>query len=288
MNSEKLKSKLIYFGAILGMCAILVLLTYNYFLRTIRVDVMKDIVFTYTGENGNASVIATNESDDLNKRTQDFLNTVTYEITPNSDLSNGDTIHVVASFNESIASQYHFEAKNVEKDFEVEGLNYRYETLEDIDEEYLDKILQTTDDYIESNKQEIYQINVSKDGEFKDTSVFYKAFLKSKTSEISDRIIVVYKLIYEAEVEIEESEETEIEERAVYYIVTIPDINDGNQVSGDVFGEKAYLTEEERANENIQSYVQRVYGSQYDIEEIIEPEILEEQEQEQEESEDEK
>lgn len=263
MNKEKLMSKLIYFGSIIAMCAILILLTYNFFLRTIRIDVMKDIDLIYVGENGNATVSAVNTAEDLNKRTRLFLDSITYTIEPNENLSNGDTIHVTAQYNEAIASQYHFQAVNVEKDFVVESLNYRYETLEDIDRDYLEKIIEETQNYVEDSKNQIWKLNsLSEKATFTSSEVLYKAFMKSDKMDVSDRVLVVYKLIYTVQEE----------ERIIYYTVTVPDINDGNVVSSDIFGEKAYLRENELAEESIETYVQRIYGSQFDIQQIQESE----------------
>ncbi len=268
MFSEKVTSKFIYFGAIISMCAILIFLTYNYFLRSIKVDVMKDIELTFIGENGNASVSAINGSDDINKRTQTFLDTVKYEINPNTFLSNGDTIHVVASYDEGIASQYHFQVKNQEKDFLVEGLNYRYESLEEIDVEYLDRVIEAAKTYAEGRQSEIYEFDTQKqDGEFIEAQPVFKAFMKSNSLEISDRVIVVFKMIYNVESDTEE----EIQQHFIYYTVTVPDVNDGNKISSDIFGEKAYLTEDEYETENVEGYIQRLYNSQFSIFEIVDP-----------------
>ena len=64
---------------------------------------------TYVGENGNASVTVSAKQGDLNQRTQDFLNSVQYEVSPNTDLSNRDTIHVTATYDEALANQYHYQ-----------------------------------------------------------------------------------------------------------------------------------------------------------------------------------
>ena len=262
MNAEKLKSKLKYFSALVGMCIVLVFVTYNFFLRTIKVDVMKDIVFTYTGENGNATVSAINGSDDLNKRTQSFLDTVTYEITPNENLSNGDTIHVVASYDETISSQYHFEAKKLEADFTVEGLNNRYESFSDIDVDYLENIYEQAQKYVDNHVKEIYEMDGNEgDVDLLSSTSIYKAFLQSNSSQTSDRILELFELVYDTEV-------------TIYYTVTIPNINDGKEVAtSDIFGEKAYLTEDELNNMNFEGYVQRLYGSQFNITKIEEPPV---------------
>ena len=68
MNSEKTKNKLIYFLALGSMCLALVLIMYNFFYKTVEVDVMKNIELVYTGENGSASVTVENNTEDLNQR----------------------------------------------------------------------------------------------------------------------------------------------------------------------------------------------------------------------------
>ena len=77
---------------LLSMICILVLIAYFFFLRNVEIDIMANAQYTYVGENGNASVTVSAKQGDLNQRTQDFLNSVQYEVSPNTDLSNGDTI----------------------------------------------------------------------------------------------------------------------------------------------------------------------------------------------------
>ena len=56
---------------------------------------------------------------------------------------------------------------------------------------------------------------------------------------------------------------------ALYYTVSVPEINDGMKVDKqDIFGEKAYLSDNEWQILNFDAYIQRVYGSQYNIERI--------------------
>ena len=55
----------------------------------------------------------------------------------------------------------------------------------------------------------------------------------------------------------------------IYYLVCVPNINDGNRViRQDIYGETAYLSSEELQNLNIESYIHRVFGTQYSIEKI--------------------
>ena len=255
------------------MCTVIVFITYAFFLRTIDVDVMEDVTFNYTGENGSASVTISNGALELNQRTREFMDTVVYEITPNKNLSNGDTIHVVATYDEALAEQYHFKAINTEKDVEVSGLKNRYNALEEMDEKYLKEIYKAQDTYLNSRKEDVYNMIEDSELEYKmeKSDVVYRAFLKSKSTQ-SDRIIAIYKLTFRHE------EET----LDVYYLVTVPDINDGKRVNTDnIFGTKAYLTEAEKTEEKYYDYVVRIYSGQFDIWDIpLENQVVEEKKEE--------
>ena len=122
MDKQKIENKAIYFMCLLSMICILVLIAYFFFLRNVEIDIMANAQYTYVGENGNASVTVSAKQGDLNQRTQDFLNSVQYEVSPNTDLSNGDTIHVTATYDEALANQYHYQPKSVETDVVVKGL----------------------------------------------------------------------------------------------------------------------------------------------------------------------
>lgn len=267
--NEKMSSKLFYFFSLGMMCVILVMLTYMFFLRTIEVDLMSGLKVNYVGENGVASANVYNAKSDINQRTQDFLNAVTYTATPNENLSNGDMIHIVATYDEELAAQYHFSPKNIETDVEVEGLYNRYESVEEIDQEYLEKIYKEADKYVDKNAKNIYAQSGSEEkGKFLEANFVYKAFLKSNTSKSNDRVLIIYEIQYEVNEEVV----------SVYYAVSIPDINDSNEVGKkDIFGQKVYLTDSEQSTLDFKAYVNRVYSSQYVIQEIIEEEVVEEE-----------
>lgn len=260
MNSEKIKNKLIYFISLGCMCAILVLIMYNFFYRTIEVDVMKNVKLVYTQENGTASVTVENASIDINKRTEEFLSCVEYSVTPNKNLSNGDTIHVTATYDESLADQYHYKAVNTEADFIVEGLNNRLESKDYISNKYLDKINKSALEYINEHADEIYLLDYEEDSSvhFVSSTPLYEAFLKSNSTQ-SDRVVSLCKLDYELR------DETV----SIYYLVCVPDINDSEEVqTQNIYGEKAYLSQEEKDNSQFEQYVQRVFSNKYSIQKI--------------------
>lgn len=261
MNSEKTKNKLIYFLALGSMCLALVLIMYNFFYKTVEVDVMKNIELVYTGENGSASVTVENNTEDLNQRIQEFMETVEYKVSPNSNLSNGDTIHIIATYDDELSMTYHYQPINTEKEFIVQGLNNRFESKDDIPENYLNEILTESENYITEHADEIFHLDPEtasqEDVSLNNISQLYCAFLKS--TQTSDRIISVYQLDYA-------SKEQAV---TIYYLVCVPNINDGNRViRQDIYGETAYLSSEELQNLNIESYIHRVFGTQYSIEKI--------------------
>lgn len=261
MNSEKTKNKLIYFLALGSMCLALVLIMYNFFYKTVEVDVMKNIELVYTGENGSASVTVENNTEDLNQRIQEFMETVEYEVSPNSNLSNGDTIHIIATYDDELSMTYHYQPINTEKEFIVQGLNNRFESKDDIPENYLNEILTESENYITEHADEIFYLDPEtasqEDVSLNNINQLYCAFLKS--TQTSDRVISVYQLDYA-------SKEQAV---TIYYLVCVPNINDGNRViRQDIYGETAYLSSEELQNLNIESYIHRVFGTQYSIEKI--------------------
>lgn len=255
MKSDKLNNKIIYFIALGSMCTLLILIMYNFFYRTIEVDVMKNIRFNYTNENGNATVTVENISEDLNQRTQAFLDTVEYEVSPNTNLSNGDILHVTTTFDENLAQQYHYKPVNTEAEFIVEGLDNRFDSSEQIEPSYLKDIDAAAIHYINEHATEIYVL----DSDIKDhekpklvkKEKIYSSFLKSNTSKSSDRILSIYKLDYKTN-------------QSIYYLVVVPNINDSNTVQKqNIYGEKAYLSQEEIDSMNYESYIQRIFGSQF-------------------------
>ena len=76
MEQDKIKDKALYFAGILSMCVLLVSVAYFFFLRTIQIDLQKNVSLHYTGENGMASLEVEIKGEDLNQRVQEFLDTL--------------------------------------------------------------------------------------------------------------------------------------------------------------------------------------------------------------------
>lgn len=232
------------------------------FLREVDVDVMKSAEFVYSGENGNASLKVRNSAKDINQRTADFLGTVEYEVSPNTHLSNGDTVYIVASYDKNIARQYNFHAVNTRTRIKVSGLDDQYEALKDIDKAYLKDIYRAANDYIQTNKETIFQVEMNEEVRqihFNSQQTVYRAFLKSKQAGKSDRILQISQLTYTYQKK----------EYVLYYAVIVTEINTGKEVqTQDIYGEKANLTQDEINHQTFDEYVLRVYSAVYDIETI--------------------
>ncbi len=255
MDKQKIENKFIYFISLLGMVMILVLIAYFFFLRNVEVDIMDNAQYTYVGENGNASVVVSAKQGELNQRMQDFLNSVKYEVSPSSDLSNGDTIHVTATYDEALANQYHYKPKSIEANVVVEGLANRYLALQDIPKTLIQDGRNAALDYVKENQDAIYKLDgkEEKTPSLDKMKIVYSAYLKSNQKKNSDRFVYIVQMTYDSEV--------------LYYMVCIPNINDSNEIdTHNIYGEKAYLTQDELDGKDFNGYVDRVYSSKYQIE----------------------
>ena len=255
MDKQKIENKIIYFIGLLSMIFILVLIAYFFFMRWVEIDIMANAQYTYTGENGTASVSVSVKQGDLNQRVQEFLNSVRYEVSPNTDLSNGDTIHVVATYDEALANQYHYKPKSTQTDVVVQGLANRYSSLQDIPKSLQKEGREQAIDYVKKNADAIYSLDGKKEKTptLDRIKIVYFAYLKSNQKNNGDRFAYIVSMKYASQ--------------TLYYMVCIPNINDSNTIdTQNIYGEKAYLTQEEQTNKDLVGYVERVYSSKYQIE----------------------
>lgn len=325
-----MRNKLFFFAWILIMCGTLIGIAYTFFLRNIKVDVTSQLAIEYDGENGVASVEVYYNGNDLNQRTQEFLETCTYTVEPGTNLSNGDVIKIITSYDETLAKEYNYEPINVEKEITVEGLYNKYERYQDIDSDYKEEVLDAESNYVKSHVKDIYKEMYPGSPAYTkaERKVVYKGFLDGIQDDTRDRLIEIVRIDYtvpvekEVVVEKEEPEEIETDENSteedkknveetteestdeedtekveeepeteiitvnevytIYYLVTLPGINEGKVFNTqDIFGEKAYLSDDEKKDQNYESYIQRIYKNKYNIQTIerviIEPGIEKEE-----------
>ena len=85
--------------------------------------------------------------------------------------------------------------------------------------------------------------------------IVYSAYLKSNQKNNSDRFVYIVQMNYASEI--------------LYYMVCIPNINDSDSIdTHNIYGEKAYLTQDEWNGKDFSGYVNRVYSLKYQIEQI--------------------
>ena len=262
-REKAVKNKIIYFVALLFMCMGLFFMAYFFFLRTIEIDVTKDIDLTYIGEEGKAKVEAKCCAVDINQRMQKFYDSIEYTITPDKNLSNGDTIIVKATYDSLLAQQYHYKPIHEEKKIVVKGLPHRYEGLIKIPDEYLERIQKTSDAYIQKEKDKIFEteFDFNKKDRVKlvQQQVVYSAFMHSTSNEKTDRVVTMYHLEFE----------WDGKGYSLYYVVCVPEINDNQEINEkDIYGQRAYLVE----GEDYDEYIHRIYESHYRIESSLKPE----------------
>lgn len=263
-TKEKIKSKALYCFCLLGMCSILIGLAYFFFLRTINVDVMDGLKLSYTGESGLAKVSARNDFKDLNQRLSEFMDTVTYTVEPNEDLSNGDEITITAKYSHALAQTYHYKPVNTKTTVKVEGLNIRYESKDDIPEKYLDEIDKQMEDYLQKHRVAIFETEYPEEPHTSITlteTPVYSCFLKSKSKNNTDKVLTIYLLEFRYEGK----------QKNLYYLMSASPINDSNSTEDeDIYGEKAYLSNNEMDKESFNHYIDRIYSPKYTIETIME------------------
>ena len=257
-SKERIKNKWIYFIALLSICLGLFLMSYFSFLRTIEVDMTKNVKITYDGEQGRAHAHAKCAMTDLNQRLQSFYDSIEYEIEPNGNLSNGDTILIKAHYDESLAQEYHYDPIHLEKEFTVKGLPNRFENYQQIPQDYVNAIQKAMEGFLKDKQKEIFKVEFAmpeSKPSIENKNVVYSAFLNSKSGDKTDRMVNVYRMVYTVNEQ----------EYVLYYLVCVPEINDRQEIAEqDIFGQKAYITESETYGD----YVQRLFGVHYDVETI--------------------
>lgn len=238
-----------------------------WFYRTITVDLMKPAELVYDGESGVASVSVDKTLNHVNQRITQFYESVTYDVEPKSQLSNGDTITITASYDKELAQRFHLEATQVTKEVVVSNLPDKISSIFQLPYDYQNDLKTRGEEYLLKNQTAIlesdfYDVDLTSSVTFEKQEYVCRYFLKAHDSKQHDRILDVY-LIYASEKDAEESD-------VIYYGVTYSGINtafDANRVN--VYGEKLYFGEVQdyKDETNLISLLKRRYHM-YDIYEL--------------------
>lgn len=248
---------------------------YLLFFRTTGIDVTKDVDIIYRGENGSGSVMVRNKNLNYNQRIQEFMDTVTYKVTPNRNLKNGDTITIQADYDEKLASRYHIDATHVSKEVVVSNLPIRYENAKDIPQTMLDTINESSEKYLKKYMTAILEDDftsfyISSHPELVSYQRIYRIFLNSEEKDVRDKILDIYAISAKGEVNVSKKEERlETKEETIYYMITYNEINTSEQIPDeDVYGEKIITNRKQELSKEseFRDYMKSKYGAHYKIE----------------------
>ena len=171
------------------------------YLNFTSVDVLKNVKLEYDGISGEATAdIASNQStykgDDA--KIKSFLSSqVTYSLSKDSEISNGDTIIVKAEYNKEQANEIKLKLKDTTKKIKVSGLEHRFHKASEIPTKISTELRSDADEEVESSYEDTDYVTYTnkkfvnswfiKDGVsgFGDTSDSYVACYKISETETS-------------------------------------------------------------------------------------------------------
>lgn len=278
INKKKVRDKSFFFVWMACLILSLFFIGYFFFLRTSEVDVTKHIVLRYTGENGSATLRVSCEEISVNQRLQDFYDSLRFTVTPNENLLNGDQVTISVEYDHELAQQYHLEPINVVCTKTVEGLPDRYGSAQEIPQALLDTLDQHADNYLNKHLNAILDNDFTdfyqaQDVTLESSKIIYEAFMKSKTMENSDRLIVVYQLDAQGMINRSDNEENLKElSSTIYYMVVFPSINDSGVIpEANAYGEKLLISLEDTDDEfieKLEKYLLNKGKNSYTIEQV--------------------
>lgn len=272
-NRKTLKGKS---ATIICMVLIIVALywaSYVLFLKTVDVDVTQDASIVYNGETGSANVKVKNDMKAYNQRMQDFMDSITYSVTPESALSNGETITIKASYDAELARRYNIHPIHATRHVVVANLPVRFKQASDIPNQFLNQITTQGKDYIKSHingilTDDFTTFAVNTKPTLKRYQLIYRSFLNAKNDFNKDKIIDVYKIIASGE-ETTADNSTVKKDETIYYTVTFNEINTSLTILDEnIYGEKLILGNGhfDLSNKNdFERYMGAKYGKLYDV-----------------------
>lgn len=162
----------------------------KYFNRT-NIDVLKNVKLEYDGISGSAGAdVSSNKisykGNDANIKS--FLNNdISYSLSKDENISNGDTITVTATYSKSKADELKLNLKDTKKKIKVSGLEHRFAKASDIPSEMLSALRtaanQEINSYYEDGDYDIYKV-----------TYINSWFIKDDDSYSGDKYVACYKI----------------------------------------------------------------------------------------------
>ncbi len=247
---------------------------YMLFFRTVTVDVTRDAVIEYHGEDGTGSVRISNQNQNYNQRIQEFMDSITYHVKPDKNLKNGDQITIQAEYDETLARRYHIEPVALEREVKVTGLPERFDSVDAIPKSFLDTLNKRSLSYLDNNMDSILTedftaFSIHSKPVLTQQTLMYRMFLDSKKENEQDRIIDVFAISAKGEVNTSSSKETLKEKEAtIYYMITYNGVTNSLTVLDEhIYGEKLITknTDDLSDEKKFMDYMNKKYKSSYDL-----------------------
>lgn len=273
-NKETRTTKKITILCMFSIIVSLYVVAYMLFLRTVEVDVTKDASIIYSGETQSASVQVENTMKAYNQRIQEFMDSIRYEVTPNSNISNGDAITITATYDEELAHSYNIRPIHKTRSVKVTDLPIRFESADKIDVNYLKSITERGKSYLEDHieailSEDFTSFYIDTSPTLQNQKLVYRIFLNSKTGEYKDKIIDIYTIKAKGDVNVSDDGETlEEREETIYYLVTYNEINTSLSITDEnVYGEKLIINgEHDFTNvDDFMNYMNTKYSNHYEV-----------------------
>lgn len=264
-----IKNKLLFVFCMLFIMLSLFLVCYLFFFRSITIDATKDLDITYEGESGSATIYVRNTSKNLNQRTQEFLNSISYQVTPKTNLSNGTIVQLNATFDETLANKYHIEVINETKEITVEGLAERFNSPDEINEDFRKALDAQAENYFKRSmdtilKEDFTDFYVTSNTQLVGKERTYRVLLQALNKENKDKIVDIYKITAKGMVNQASDHEDLVEkELTIYYLVTYDHINTKMVLKDEnIYGEKLITTKIESL-EDLETALRQKYLLSY-------------------------
>ncbi|MEG1066430.1 MAG: hypothetical protein RSD85_02645 [Erysipelotrichaceae bacterium] len=241
----KTKKGLMTMAAIVAAIILLFVGKFIYGKMTMKeVDFTGKIELEFSGYNGEGSVSdpfnldKSIEYDKTDKDLKNFVKTINFDISPDENLSNGDKVKLTAEFDEELAEELGIKPVNIEREYEVKGLEVLYTNVKEIPAKVVAEADKAAKKEVEDVKTTYFlDKNIYKETKFVSATPIAKYFtmFSDHPSSSGDCIQYVYK------VKIEGLVDGKKETTDIYRFVEVNDVKsdlDGNNAtiySGDIY-----------------------------------------------------
>lgn len=266
------KNKVFVFTCVILLVVILYSACYMLFFRTISIDVTSDIAIDYKGENGSGSVEVTYGKENANSRLNEFLNTLSYSISPNENLTNGDNVDISVSYDKAIAQAYRINVINANKAITIDNLPIRYQDVSELDPAYVTNVYVKGEKYLDKMMDSILSRDfssfvVNEKATLIDKKQVYQIFLHGAETSTNDKIMLVYELKASGNILLSDNT-VQKQEQTIYYAITFNKVNNANLIEDeDIYGEKLILSNDLKLDNEaaLISFIQNLYKDNQSI-----------------------